>query len=79
MAMKLLNWIPAFVAPLLGILEAALKFLKEVLTLIVTILFPIIPNEGFKKVITTIRGIVDKAYDLLSQWKDKILSAIKLI
>ena len=76
---KLLSWIPAFVAPLLGILEAVLKFLKEVLTLIVTILFPIIPHEGFKKVVTKIRTWVDKLYDLLSQWKDKILSAIKLI
>jgi len=77
--LKLLSWLPAIVVPLLGILEAALKFLKELLTLVVTLLFPIIPNEGFKKVVTLIRGIVDKAYDLLSQWKEKILSAIKLI
>jgi hypothetical protein len=76
---KLLLWLPAIVAPLLGILEAVLKFLKEVLTLVVTVLFPIIPNEGFKKIVTTVRGIVDKVYDLLSQWKEKILSAIKLI
>lgn len=77
--MKLLSWIPAIVAPLLGILEAVLKFLKELLTLIVTILFPIIPNESFKKVVTMVRSIVDKAYDLLSNWKDKILKAISLI
>lgn len=76
---KWLSWLPAIVAPLLGILEAAVKFLKEVLTLVVTILFPIIPSESFKKVVTMIRGIVDKVYDLLSQWKDKILVAIKLI
>jgi hypothetical protein len=77
--MKLLNWIPAIVAPLLGILEAVLKFLKEVLTLIVTILFPIIPNAGFKALVTKIRAIVDKAYDLLSAWKDTILKYLKLI
>ena len=77
--MKLLNWIPAFAAPLLGILEAVLKFLKELLTLIVTILFPIIPNEGFKKLVTVIRALVDKAYDLLSGWKENILKYVKLI
>ena len=77
--MKFLTWIPAIIAPLLGILESVLKFLKELLTLVITILFPIIPSEKFKKVVTLVRGIVDSAYNILSAWKDKILLTIKLI
>jgi len=77
--LKLLTWIPAIVAPLLGILEAAVKFLKEVLTLVVTILFPIIPNEKFREAVTKLRAIVDKLYDLISLGKDKILKAIGAI
>jgi hypothetical protein len=76
---KLLSWLPAIVAPLLGILEAVLKFLKEALTLIVTILFPIIPNAKFKVIVTKLRALVDKAYDVLSGAKDSILKYIGVI
>ena len=76
---KLLQWLPALVSPLLGILEAVLKFVKEVLTLVVTVLFPIIPNEKFKAIVTVVREWVNKIYDWISGGKEKILKAIGLI
>ena len=79
MILKLLKWLPAIAAPLLGIVEAVVKFAKELLTLIVTILFPIIPNEKFKVTVTTIRALVDKIYDWISGGKDTILKAIGAI
>ena len=77
--LKLLTWLPAIIAPLLGIVEAVVKFIKEILTLVVTILFPIIPSEKFKNIVTKVRTIVDKVYDWISGGKEKILKAIGAI
>ena len=77
--MKLLTWLPAIIVPLLGIVEAVLKFLKELLTLVVTLLFPIIPSEGFRKIITLIRDWIGKIYDGLSKAKEGILKFLGMI
>lgn len=71
--MKLITWLPTIVATIFGILEAALKFLKEVLTLIVSILFPVIPNDKFKAFVTKMRGLIDNIYDVISKAKESIL------
>jgi len=77
--MKLLQWLPAILATVLGILEVVIKFLKELLTLVVSVLFPIIPSNKFKAIVTAIRGWVDKIYDFISKYKDMILKAIGAI
>jgi len=77
--MKILKWIAIFLPTILGILEAFLKFVKEVLTLVVDILFPIIPIAKFKVIVTAMRGGVDKISDWLSKNKEKILAYLKLI
>ena len=69
----------AFIPTLIGIIEVALKFIKEAITLIVNILFPIIPVAGFKVIVTKIRSIIDIASDWLSKNKEKILAILKLI
>ena len=79
MIKKLLLWLVSFLPSLLGIAEAAVKFIKEVLTLVVDILFPIIPIAKFKVLVTTIRGGVDKLYDWISKNKEKLLAYLKLI
>lgn len=79
MIKKLLQWVGAVVSPLLGIVETVLKFIKELLTLVVAILFPIIPNDKFKSLITWLRDIVNKIYEWVSANKEKILAATKLI
>lgn len=83
MIAKILNFIKTrllvFLPTLLGIIETAIKFLKEVITLIVDILYPIIPNEKFKVIVTKIRKIVDAIYDWISKNKNKLLTYLKLI
>jgi hypothetical protein len=68
-----------FLPTLLGIVETAIKFLKEALTLVVDILYPIIPNAAFKVVVTKIRNIVDVIYDWINKNKEKLLTYLKLI
>jgi hypothetical protein len=77
--MKLVTWLPTIVATIFGILEAVLKFLKEVLTLIVSILFPIIPNNKFKAFVTKMRALIDKGYDVISKAKESILKWVGVI
>ncbi len=69
----------AFVPSILGIVEVAIKFLKEVLTLVADILYPIIPNATFKVIVTKIRAIIEVIYDWISKNKEKLLAYIKLI
>jgi hypothetical protein len=74
MIKKLINWIKLLMAGgILGMIEVILKFIKEVLTLIVDILFPIIPNEAFKKIVLTIRTIINQIYDWISRLKEKLV------
>lgn len=73
---KLLKWIPVNLAGLLGIVQAALKCLKEILTVIVNILFPIIPSKKFKDIVTAVRNIVNKLDEIVQKIKDFFLKAV---
>lgn len=70
---KIYKWAIAFGPTILGILEAVLKILKELLTLIVDILFPLMPIAKFKAFVTWLRALVDKAYGVVSKLKEKLL------
>lgn len=76
---KLLNWVIAFVPTIIGIIEAALKFLKELITLVMDILFPIIPVAKFQAIVTWLRDKVDMIYTGFSKVKDKILAYLNLL
>ena len=76
---KLLLWLVSFLPTFLGLIEAIVKFVKEVLTLVVDILFPIIPIAKFKTFVTAMRSFVDKLYDWISKNKEKLLAWLKLI
>ena len=65
---KIIQWVMVFVAGNLGIVQAAIKFVKEVLTLMVDILFPIIPIEKFQKVVLAIRAGIEQ----IDGWVEKI-------
>lgn len=65
---KLLKWIPLNVVSIIGIVQAVIKFLKEVLTAIVNILFPIIPSAKFQGVVLKVRQIVE----VIDSWFEKI-------
>ena len=76
---KILTWIGAFLPTIFGLAEAVLKFVKEFLTLVADILYPIIPSDKFKNIVTKVRGYIDVAYQWLSDNKDKVLAWLNLI
>lgn len=57
---KLLKWLPVNLAGVLGIIQAVIKVLKELLTVVVNILFPLIPSSKFQKIVTMVRDWVNK-------------------
>ena len=73
MIAKLLGWSKLNLASILGILKAVVKLLKEVLTAVVNILFPIIPSEKFKSLVLKVRAVVEKADEWLNSIQAKLL------
>lgn len=70
---KLLKWLPINLAGILGILQAIVKCVKEILTVIVNILFPIIPDGKFEKVVLKVREVINKIDAILQRIKDFLL------
>lgn len=58
---KLLQWIPLNAVSVLGVAQGVMKVLKEVLTAVVNILFPLIPNAKFQSVIDKVRAFCNVA------------------
>lgn len=66
---KIIAWIGLNIATVLGIVQAVLKLLKEVLTGIVNTLFPLFPDNGkFETVVNKVRDIVNA----IDEWVEKI-------
>jgi len=70
---KVLTTVPKVVSGILGVAQAIVKFIKEVLTLAVDILYPAIPSAKFKVVVDTIRGIINVADKCLQELKVSFL------
>ena len=70
MLKKLIQWIPTNLTAILGIAQAIIKFVKEVCTLIVDILGPIIPGESVEDIVKKIRAI----FNTIDLWVEKIKS-----
>jgi hypothetical protein len=65
---RVLQWIPLNIVSLLGIVQAVIKLLKEIVTALVNIIFPFTPDNGkFETVVLKIRGYVDA----LDRWVEK--------
>ena len=73
MLKKLLAWIPANLASILGIAQAIVKLVKEILTAIINIALPIIPSDKFKDVVMAVRNTVNKIDDILEKIKSFLL------
>ena len=69
---KILQWIALHGVSILGIAQVIVKFVKEVLTLAINILFPIIPDGKFETIIIKARSIVE----VLDGWIEKGKSAL---
>lgn len=74
MLKKLTLWIPKILGGGFGIVQAVVKFIKEVLTLIVDILYPVIPSEKFQTVTDKIRDFVNEIDEILEQIKQFLLN-----
>ena len=58
---KLLIWVSVNGLSILGMVQVVIKFVKELLTLVVNILFPIIPDGKFEQIVLKVRAFVEKA------------------
>jgi len=67
------TWIPLNIASILGIAQAIVKFLKEVLTACVNLLFPIIPSSKFKDTVEALRAFINKLDAVLENIKEALL------
>jgi len=65
---KLLLWVPKNLVAILGILQVGIKLVKEILTLIVDLLYPVISSEKFEDIVDTIREKVN----MVDEWVEKI-------
>ena len=65
---KLIQWIPKNLTAMLGIVQVVIKFGKEVCTLVIDILGPIIPGD--EALVRKIRDI----FNALDGWVEKIKS-----
>ena len=65
---KLLKWSPTVLVSILGFVQVGIKFIKEVLTLVIDILLPIIPGDKFDALIKKVRDFCNT----LDGWVEKI-------
>jgi hypothetical protein len=66
---KILAWIPLNLASVLGIVQGVIKLVKEILTAVINILFPLIPGEGnFEKIVIKVRDWVNT----VDAWVEKL-------
>ena len=74
---KILSWITLNGVTVLAVIQVGIKFLKEILTGIVNILFPIIPSEKFQSVVNKVREIVNKVDSVVQKIKDWLIGVAK--
>ena len=70
---KLIAWIPKNIVGILGIIQAIIKFGKEIATLALDIIAPIIPGDKDDNIIKTIRDIFNSADGWVEKIKDFLL------
>lgn len=71
---KLLQWLPKNIGALIGIAQAIIKFVKEVATLALDLIAPLIPGDGDDKVIKFVRDLCNTIDGWLEKIKTFLLS-----
>lgn len=66
---KVLQWLAVNGLSILGMVQVIIKFVKEVLTLVVNILFPIIPDGKFEQAVLLVRAVVEKVDSFVEKGK----------
>lgn len=70
---KVIQWIALNGLSILGMFQVVIKFAKELLTLVVNILFPIIPDGKFEQIVLKVRSLVEKLDALVEKLKTMLL------
>lgn len=71
--MKIITWLLANGATLLGCLQAIIKAIKELLTGVVNLLSLFMPQATTHKVIELVRGILNKVDDFIESIKKYLI------
>jgi archaellum component FlaC len=70
---KIWTWILANGASVLGIIQAVIKAVKEILTAVVNLLSIFIPSDKIEKIVMTVRNILNKIDEWIEIIKEKLL------
>lgn len=73
---KILTWLRANLGSILGIAQAALKAVKEILTAIVNFLSLITPAKKAQEAVEWLRDKVNWLDGIVEDWKEKILATV---
>lgn len=73
---KIWNWIKLNLVSMLGIVQGVVKVIKELLTAIINILFPLIPNVKFQEIVMAVRGVVNAVDEWIEKIKNLILPEV---
>lgn len=71
--LKIYTWIKANLASILGIAQAAIKGLKEVLTAIVNLISIFIPAFAAQSIVLKIRLILNAIDEFIEKYKDNLI------
>jgi phage-related protein len=70
---KIWTWILANGASVLGIIQAVIKAVKEILTAVVNLLSIFIPSDKIEQIVMTVRNILNKIDEWVEIIKEKLL------
>lgn len=74
---KLLRWLPTNIGAILGVIQAIIKFVKEIVTLALDIIAPLIPGDKDDKIILWVRDMCNKVDEVVEKIKVFLLSVGK--
>ena len=71
---RLIRWIPLNIVTVLGVVQAAIKLFKEIITGVINIVFPFTPDGGkFEKFVLKARSFIEKADAIVEKIKGYLL------
>jgi phage-related protein len=70
---KIWTWILANGASVLGIIQAVIKAVKEILTAVVNLLSIFIPSDKIEQIVMAVRNILNKIDEWIEIIKEKLL------
>jgi len=71
--MKIIKWLLANGATVLGVLQAIVKAIKELLTGVVNLLSLFMKKEAAENAVKVVRDIMNKIDELIEKIKEKLL------